>query len=85
MSETIFLLTICIPLGTILLIFGMKYFSAVQQARARMASEEVYRKIAADATAAQADTASRLATIDAALLDVKTRLASVEKILRDVE
>jgi hypothetical protein len=30
MSEHLYLLTICLVLGTILLVFGMRYFSAVQ-------------------------------------------------------
>jgi hypothetical protein len=38
MSEYLYLLTICLPLGTILLVFGMRYFSAVQQAKVRIAS-----------------------------------------------
>ena len=34
MSTSIYLLSLCLPLGTLLLIFGMRYFSAVQQAKA---------------------------------------------------
>ena len=70
MSEHIFLLTIGLPLATVLLIFGMKYLAQIQQARARLAGDEAMR---------------RLAAIDASLTDVKTRLAAVEKILREVE
>ncbi len=85
MSESLYLLTICLPLGTILLIFGMRYLSAVQQAKARLANDEAYRQIAAKAAAAQAETATALSSIDAALADLRSRLAAVEKILKEVE
>jgi hypothetical protein len=85
MSENLYLLTICLPLGTILLIFGMRYFSAVQQAKARLANDEAYRQIAAKAAAAQAETATALASIDTTLADVKSRLTALEKILKQVE
>ncbi len=85
MSEYLYLLTICLPLATILLVFGMKYWSAVQQAKARVAQDEAYSRIAAAASAAQAQTASALSSIDATLADVQTRLAAVEKVLKAVE
>ncbi|MEO6920768.1 MAG: hypothetical protein ABI171_17435 [Collimonas sp.] len=85
MSETIYLLTICLLLGTILLVFGMRYFSVVQQAKARFASDDAHRQIAAKAVTAQAETATALSSIDAALSDVKTRLSAIEKVLKEVE
>lgn len=85
MSETLYLLTICLPLATFLLIFGMRYYATVQQAKARFANDEAYRQLAAKAADNQADTATALASIDAALADVKYRLAAVEKILKAVE
>jgi hypothetical protein len=85
MSETLYLLTICLPLATILLVFGMKYWSAVQQAKARVAQDEAYRQIAASASAAQASTAAALTTLNTTLADVQTRLVAVEKILKAVE
>lgn len=78
MSETIYLLTICIPLGTMLVIFGMKYFARVQEARARLATDDAYRQLAAQAAASQAETA-------AALADLKSRLTAIEKMLKEVE
>jgi hypothetical protein len=39
MSESLYLLSLCLVLGTILLIFGMRYFSAAQQAKVRIASD----------------------------------------------
>lgn len=85
MSQTVYLLTICLPLATLLLLFGMKYFAAVQQARARLANDEAYRQLAAQAGAAQADTAATLAAMSATLADLNGRLAALEKILREVE
>ena len=85
MAEHVYLLTLFLPLATALLIFGMKYYAAVQQARARLASDEAYRQVAEQAAAAQAEVAATLAAMNAALGDVKARLVVVEKILREVE
>jgi Tfp pilus assembly protein PilO len=85
MSEPVYLISIVLMLGTVFLIFGMKYLSAIKQAKARLANDEAYRKIAAQAVSAQADTAARLASVDATLADLRTRLASVEKMLKEVE
>lgn len=85
MSEHIYLLTLCLGLATILLIFGMRYFSAVQQTKARLAAESAYREIAEKAAAAQSESATALASIQASMADVRTRLGAVEKILKDVE
>jgi hypothetical protein len=78
MSPTIYLLTICLPLATVLLIFLMKYIASMVQSRARLANDEAYRELAAKATSAQADTARALA-------DLQTRMGALEKILKEVE
>jgi Tfp pilus assembly protein PilO len=85
MSETIYLLTICLPLATILIVFGMKYFSAMRQARARYENDEAYRELAAKTAAAQAETATALAGINTTLADLKSRVMAVEKVLKEVE
>ena len=85
MSEYVYFLTIGLPLATVLLIFGMKYFAAIQQAKSRLANDEAYRQLAAQATTAQAETAATLAAINATLADLKTRLSGVEKLLKEVE
>jgi predicted negative regulator of RcsB-dependent stress response len=84
MSEPIYLLSISLMLLTILLVFGMRYFSAIQQAKARAASEEGYRKVAESAAAAQAETRAALASIEASLAEATSRLAAIEKVLKDV-
>ncbi len=53
MPTWLYLLTIGLILGTILLVFGMKYFSAVFQARARIANEVEYRAIVEKSVAMQ--------------------------------
>ena len=85
MSESIYLLTLFLPLVTILLVFGMRYWSAVQQARARLANDDAYRELAARSAAAQAETAIAVAAINATLVDLKSRIVAVEKVLKEVE
>lgn len=85
MSEHVFFITIGLPLATILIIFGMKYFAAIQQAKARLANDDAYRLLAAQATAAQAESAAALASIQASLAELKKSVAGVETILRQVD
>ncbi|MDN3577781.1 hypothetical protein QWZ03_13490 [Chitinimonas viridis] len=85
MSENVYLLTICLPLGTILLIFGMRYYAAVMQAKANLAHQEAYRQMAASMATSQAATTAMLSSIDTAMTDIRSRMAAVEKILKDVE
>jgi hypothetical protein len=85
MSEHLYLLTILLPLVTILIVFALKYGSAAYQARARSASETAYRELAQTAATAQAETSSSLAAMRAELAQISTRLAAVVKILQEVE
>lgn len=85
MSEHIYLISMGLLFGTILAVFGMKYISDARQARARLAEEGAYRKLAADAVTAQAGNAATLSAIQSELSEIKTRMASVEKILKEVE
>jgi len=85
MSETIYLLTLCLLLGAPLLIFGMKYASAAYQARARTQSDDAYRELARKAVTAGSETSTSLSAMQSELAEIKTRLASVEKILKAVE
>lgn len=71
MSESVYFLTICLPLGTILIVFGMRYRALVLQARAQAAGN--------------VDNAAALKTIADSLADVQARLAAIEKILKAVE
>jgi len=84
MTEHLYLLTLILPLWTVLTIFGMRYFAMVKQAKARAVENDAYRKVAEQAVSTQAETATALAAIQEALIDVRTRLTAVEKILREV-
>jgi hypothetical protein len=85
MSATIYLLTICLPLATILLVFGMRSYAAVQQARIRLANDDAYRLLAEKSAAAQAESAAALASIAANLGDLQARVVAIEKVLKEVE
>ena len=84
MSEHVFFISISLVLGTILGVFAMRYFAMVAQARAKIAEDNAYRLTAEKAVSTQAQTATALDSMSAALADVRTRLASVEKMLKDV-
>ena len=85
MSESLYLLSISLVLVTILLVFGMRAFSAVQQAKVRNASDAAYRQIAEKAVASASENTTALSSIQAALADVRTRLTAIEKVLKEVE
>jgi hypothetical protein len=85
MTDIFYLLTLVLPLATILIVFGMRYYAAVQQARARLANDDAYRQLAESASAAQSQIATSLAAMEANLSDVRTRMAAVETILKAVE
>jgi len=85
MSESLYLLSISLVLVTILLVFGMRYFSTIQQANVRIESDAAYRQIAEKAVASASENTTALASIQAALADVRTRLTAIEKVLKEVE
>ncbi len=85
MTTMLYLLTLVLPLATILIVFGVRSYAAVQQARARLANDDAYRQLAESASAAQSRIATSLAAVEANLSDVRTRMAAVETILKAVE
>jgi len=85
MTTTLYLLTLVLPLATILIVFGVRYNAVVQQARARLANDDAYRQLAESASAAQSQIATSLAAMEANLSDVRARMAAVETILKAVE
>ena len=85
MTTVLYLLTLVLPLATILIVFGARYYAIVQQARARLANDDAYRQLAESASAAQSQIATTLAAMEANLSDVRTRMAAVETILKAVE
>ena len=85
MTTTLYLLTLLLPLATVLIIFGMRSYTAIQQAKARLANDDAYRQLAESASAAQSRIASSLSAMDTNLTDVRARMAAVETILKAVE
>lgn len=74
MSTPIYIFTALLPFVTALLIFGMRYFAQIQQAKARLAGDEAYRQLVEKVAGDQAS----------ALTAIETRLAAIEKVLKDV-
>jgi hypothetical protein len=85
MTTVLYLLTLLLPLATILIVFGVRYRAAVLQARARLANDDAYRQLAQSAAAAQARIAASLSVMEASLSDMRSRMAAVETILKAVE
>jgi len=83
--QDIFLAACFFPSAAAVLVFFMKYVSAVLQARVRLGQDEAYRDIAAKAAAAQTETAAALSSLGTVLAEIRSRLTVVEKILKDVE
>jgi hypothetical protein len=81
MSTVQYLLFVSPIVVTILVVFGMKYFSAVFQARTRVAGDAHYRSLAEKAIGME----TQLAAIRADLSKIVSSVALVEKILRQVE
>jgi hypothetical protein len=85
MSVAQYLIFISPFMVTLLIIFGMKYFSALFQARARLANDALYRTLAEKAVMAQTENQATLAAIRTDLTKFAGSLAAVEKILQQVE
>ena len=85
MTVTLYLMTLLLPLATVLIVFAMRYYAHIQQARARLANDDAYRQLAQSASAVQSQIATALAAIETNLTDVRTRMAAVETILKAVE
>jgi hypothetical protein len=85
MSTAQYLIDIAPIIATILIVFGMKYISAIFQARARMANDKLFQTLTERAVTAQTENQAALAAIQADLTRFGTSLATVEKILQQVE
>jgi hypothetical protein len=83
-SESIFLAAFFFPCAAAVLVFFMKYVSAVLQARVRLGQDEAYRELAAKAAVTQGEMATALSSFSTVLAEIQSRLAGVEKILKDV-
>jgi hypothetical protein len=85
MTTTLYLLTLVLPLATVLVVFGLRAYASVEQARARLAHDDAYRQLAERASSAQSQIANSLAAMEVNLSEMHARVASVETILKAVE
>ncbi len=85
MGTADYLIFIAPLVVTVLAVFGMKYFAAMSQARARLANDGLYQALAEKAVAVQTDNQAALAAIRADLARFGASLATVEKVLQQVE
>ena len=83
-SITFLLLTV-LAFAVVLLIFGMKYFSAGRIARLRAANDTSYKELAEKIAAAQTANASALAAVREDLAEIKSVLGSVSRLLKEVQ
>lgn len=85
MSDNAIFAALFFPSLAAVLIFAMKYLAVIMQAKARLAQDEAYRDLAANAAAAQTETATNLSSLGATMVDVQSRLIVLERILKEVE
>lgn len=84
MSDNIFFAAFFFPAVAAVIIFSIKYGSAVLQAKVRLAQDQAYREIAAKAADAQADTVAALTSLRDTLAAMEARFTTLEKILTEV-
>ncbi len=84
-TPTIYFITLGAMLGTIIVVFFIRFFQASALARADAAHTDAYRKLASEAVTAQAGNAATLSAIQSELVEIKARMSSVETILKAVE
>ncbi|MDO8900661.1 MAG: hypothetical protein Q7V15_04825 [Phenylobacterium sp.] len=70
MSDHMYLLTIGLPLGTIIAVFALRYLAATRQAAAQMIHDQAYTDLA-EKTHAE-------------LASIRGRLDGIERVLKDV-
>lgn len=85
MSPVVYFASLSLIFGTIIAVFGMKYFSAAFAARARISSDESWKKLAESSAAAQSGNETALNAIRADVSRLAASLEAVEKILKQVE
>jgi Tfp pilus assembly protein PilO len=82
--SVVFSVLTALVLLTIVLVFGMKYFSAARQTKALVDNQDAYRKLCESVTIAQSSGAASLSALQSDAAEMKSRLASIEKMLREV-
>lgn len=82
--QVFYMFTLILPLVTILIVFGMKYWSAAVQSREAKSGEEAYRALSEKAVAAQQDNVAVLSAIRADVAKLSGFPATVENILKQI-
>ncbi|MGA7810702.1 hypothetical protein [Bradyrhizobium sp.] len=82
--STVFFVLTVLMLVTVVLVFGMKYFSAARQTKALADNQNAYRNLAEVAASAQSASAAALSALQSDFAQMKSRLASIEKVLSEV-
>jgi len=83
-EQLFYLLTLILPLITILIVFGMKYWSQATQSRATQASADAFRALSEKAIAAQQDSAASLEAVRADVVRLTASINAIENILKQV-
>ncbi|BCH33727.1 hypothetical protein MesoLjLc_56570 [Mesorhizobium sp. L-8-10] len=73
-----------LTLATIIIVTVIIQLSATWRARAQLAREDEYKKLAEQATAASTSAAAAGHRLADDISEIKTRIASIEKLLREV-
>lgn len=74
--------SLCLAL---VLVFGVKYISAIFQAWAQKSHDRQFRALAERVVTAQSETQATMSAVQADLSRIASSLAAVEKLLRQVE
>lgn len=80
-----FLMLTLAGIGTVLLIFMMKYLVAIRQAAMSLGNQQSYQDLADRAVRLQEETAEELKALRAEMSAIRERAAEIEKILKSVE
>jgi hypothetical protein len=84
-TPTLYFITLGAMLGTVIIVFVIRFLQASVVAGNDTAHTDAYRKLASDAVTAQAGNAATLSAIQSELSEIRARMASVETILKAVE
>lgn len=85
MSPQSFFLMIAMILGTVMIIFAMKYASAFARAMAESRDATRYRELVEEAQADRSNVTARLASIEGTTTRNAERLETIERILKEVD
>ena len=80
-----FLLLSILMMMTILLVFGMKYFSEARRNRDAVLKEGVYLDLAEKMAGLQAASTASLTSLQADVATIREQISAIETVLKEVE